>query len=63
MGMLWRLIFRNQPPWYRWMERQLEPYDLFVRIGLLVIIAVSAVLLLVPSRSTRLLWFIYVVSP
>lgn len=63
MGAVWRVITGHAPPWYTWVEKHLAPYDGLVRIALIVIIALSIVLLIAPSRSARLLWLIYLASP
>jgi len=63
MGALWRVFTGHEPPWYKFIEKHLEPYDMVVRLMLVLIIAISVVLLIAPSRSARLLWFIYLASP
>lgn len=63
MGAIWRVLTGHEPPWYRWIETRLEPYDMLVRLMLVLIIVISIVLLIAPSRTARLLWFIYLASP
>lgn len=58
-----KTLMRHQPPWYRWLEDHLAPFQPAVVALLLLVAGVSVLVAVTGPRWLRTAWLVYLMSP
>ncbi len=58
-----KLLSKHQPPWYRWLEARLEPFQPAVIALLLLVVGLTVLLIFKGPRWARTAWLVYLVMP
>lgn len=47
----------------RWLEQKLEPLELAVTVGLWIVIAITVIVLIQPSKTIKAAWLTWIMLP